>query len=346
MTAAEMTAAFVADGEAINSGSYNGLSTPEFKLRITADLADSGLGAWRGQLQAPRLALQPAAILGRAVSDFARTGCARKTDRADARGAGRATAGRSAGAGRFQTARPSRSRRWKKRRRSGSIRSSTARRYKRETNTMPQWAGSCWYYLAVSRQQERQGAGRSGHRKSLDAGRSVHRRRGTRRAASALLAILAQGAVRSRLCQHAGAVHEAGESGHDPGRNGIHRLSQGRRGLAQRADVQFDDDNKPIDKKTEASRLPPCRVQAEARRETGRCVSCSRPIAKIRVDSRAYKMSKSRGNVVNPDEVVKEYGADAPAAVRNVHGPAGSHEAVEHDRRQRRARLFWTACGG
>ena len=43
-------------------------------------------------------------------------------------------------------------------------------------------------------------------RKSLDAGRSVHRRRGTCRAASALLALLAQGAVRPRLREHAGAV--------------------------------------------------------------------------------------------------------------------------------------------
>ena len=31
------------------------------------------------------------------------------------------------------------------------------------------------------------------------------------------------------------------------------------------------------------------------------------------------KMSKSRGNVVNPDDIVNEYGADTHASVRNVH---------------------------
>ncbi len=36
--------ALAADGVAINSGPYNRLSTPEFKLRITADLAAAGLG--------------------------------------------------------------------------------------------------------------------------------------------------------------------------------------------------------------------------------------------------------------------------------------------------------------
>jgi leucyl-tRNA synthetase len=29
----------------------------------------------------------------------------------------------------------------------------------------------------------------------------------------------------------------------------------------------------------------------------------------VRVAARAHKMSKSRGNVVNPDDIVKEYGA-------------------------------------
>lgn len=41
----------------------------------------------------------------------------------------------------------------------------------------------------------------------------------------------------------------------------------------------------------------------------------------IRVDSRAFKMSKARGNVVNPDQVVKEYGADALRLYEMFMGP-------------------------
>ncbi len=41
----------------------------------------------------------------------------------------------------------------------------------------------------------------------------------------------------------------------------------------------------------------------------------------IALDSRAYKMSKSRGNVVNPDAVVQEYGADALRLYEMFMGP-------------------------
>jgi len=41
----------------------------------------------------------------------------------------------------------------------------------------------------------------------------------------------------------------------------------------------------------------------------------------IRVDARSHKMSKSRGNVVNPDEVVHEYGADALRLYEMFMGP-------------------------
>jgi leucyl-tRNA synthetase len=41
----------------------------------------------------------------------------------------------------------------------------------------------------------------------------------------------------------------------------------------------------------------------------------------IRLESRAYKMSKSRGNVVNPDAVVSEYGADSLRLYEMFMGP-------------------------
>ncbi len=41
----------------------------------------------------------------------------------------------------------------------------------------------------------------------------------------------------------------------------------------------------------------------------------------VRLESRAYKMSKSRGNVVNPDMVVREYGADSLRLYEMFMGP-------------------------
>ncbi|MCO5597640.1 hypothetical protein L7F22_051721 [Adiantum nelumboides] len=41
----------------------------------------------------------------------------------------------------------------------------------------------------------------------------------------------------------------------------------------------------------------------------------------IRVSARAYKMSKSRGNVINPDDVVNEYGADSLRLYEMFMGP-------------------------
>jgi leucyl-tRNA synthetase len=42
---------------------------------------------------------------------------------------------------------------------------------------------------------------------------------------------------------------------------------------------------------------------------------------KIVVESRAYKMSKARGNVVNPDDIVKDYGADSLRLYEMFMGP-------------------------
>ena len=73
-----------------------------------------------------------------------------------------------------------------------------ARRARRETNTMPQWAGSCWYYLRFMDPRNDARAVLAGGRALLDAGRPLRRRRRARGAAPAVRALLAQGAVRPR----------------------------------------------------------------------------------------------------------------------------------------------------
>ncbi len=89
----------------------------------------------------------------------------------------------------------------------------------RETNTMPQWAGSCWYYLRFCDPRNARAFRRRGGRAVLDgrrqAGRRrpVRRRHRARRVAPALRAVLAQGALRPRLRLHARAVPAAGQPG-------------------------------------------------------------------------------------------------------------------------------------
>jgi leucyl-tRNA synthetase len=41
----------------------------------------------------------------------------------------------------------------------------------------------------------------------------------------------------------------------------------------------------------------------------------------VRIEARAFKMSKARGNVINPDEIVKEYGADSLRLYEMFMGP-------------------------
>lgn len=48
----------------------------------------------------------------------------------------------------------------------------------------------------------------------------------------------------------------------------------------------------------------------------------------IRLSARAHKMSKSRGNVVNPDDVVLEYGADSLRLYEMFMGPFRYRNAI------------------
>ena len=121
--------------------------------------------------------------------------------------------------------------------------------YRRETNTMPNWAGSCWYYLRyldpddderlVDPELERywMGPRAAGRRRRR---RPVRRRRRARRAAPAVRPVLAQGAVRPGLRVQRGAVPPAGQPGLHL-RLRLHRrarvLRAGRRGRGERRRV-------------------------------------------------------------------------------------------------------------
>ena len=137
---------FVGSGRAINSGAFDGLSTEQFKKQIVAWLADRGLGRamvnyklrdWLFSRQ--RYWGEPFPILhgpdGEIVAldeselplmlpevdDYRPVSQTEESDALPEPPLGRATE-------------------WVEVRRDGKT-------YRRELNTMPQWAGSCWYYL-------------------------------------------------------------------------------------------------------------------------------------------------------------------------------------------------------
>lgn len=53
----------------------------------------------------------------------------------------------------------------------------------------------------------------------------------------------------------------------------------------------------------------------------GACRYVLKADASVKVDSRSHKMSKSRGNVINPDDVITDYGADSLRLYEMFMGP-------------------------
>ncbi len=180
------------------------------------------------------------------------------------------------------------------------------KRYKRETNTMPQWAGSCWYYLRYI--DPKNGKALCDAKKEeywapvdLYVGGAEH----------AVLHLL-YSRFWHKVLYDRGYVHTP-----EPF---MKLVNQGMilgemEYTGYRASGQWVSAVKEIPESWEAVRL----TEDQVEKQGDNFVLKENP--KIRVDARAYKMSKSRGNVINPDHVVKEYGADSMRLYEMFMGP-------------------------
>ncbi|MDX1419669.1 MAG: leucine--tRNA ligase, partial [Rubricoccaceae bacterium] len=179
---------------------------------------------------------------------------------------------------------------------------------RRETNTMPQWAGSCWYYLRfldphneerlVDPEKERYWMP-----VDLYVGGAEH----------AVLHLL-YARFWHKVLYDAGLV-----STEEP----FQRLINQGMILGEMEYTAWQDAEGAWVSAAEAAErddLTPVTVDEDEIEKRGDGFVLKADPA-VRVDARAHKMSKSRGNVVNPDDIVAEYGADSLRLYEMFMGP-------------------------
>jgi leucyl-tRNA synthetase len=313
-------AAFTADGVAINSGPYDGATTPEFKQRIAADLSDAGAGrtAVNYKLRDWLFSRQhfwgePFPILHELDDEGNMTGRVRAMSPeelpldlpADMR---------------FDVEHRSPEPPLDAAPEDWLFVEIDGKRYKRETNSMPQWAGSCWYYLRfldpknsdclIDPEIEKAWmpvdlyVGGAEHAVlHLLYARFWHKvlyDRGYVSTVEPFQKLVNQGMILGEI-EFTGYKHMADQT------------------WVPSTDVEKNAENKPVVKGS-GGELEAVKLDEEDVVKKGEgFVLKSDP--EIRVDSRAHKMSKSRGNVINPDDVVEHYGADSLRLYEMFMGP-------------------------
>ncbi|MCX7872507.1 MAG: leucine--tRNA ligase, partial [Verrucomicrobiae bacterium] len=210
----------------------------------------------------------------------------------------------------------------------------------RETNTMPQWAGSCWYYLRyidannnkefcnkTAEQYWMDGAGYRGHGKpspgvDLYVGGTEH----------AVLHLL-YARFWHKVLYDLGYV-----STPEPFYRLVNQgliLGETEYTVFTYPDGSYCSASELADIGEEATPAGP--VMVGYHKKTGQKLYGKRVSEEdvekrgdgfvlktdnsIRVDARSFKMSKSRGNVINPDNILSEYGADAFRLYEMFMGP-------------------------
>ena len=306
------------EGIAINSGPYNGLSTAEFKQRITADLAARGQGrsAVNYKLRDWLFSRQhfwgePFPILHELDAEGKLTGLMRTIPPSElpvdlpelkdfqSHGSPDPPLEQAPKEWLYPVI--------------------DGKRYKRETNTMPQWAGSCWYYLRFLDPRNDQALIDPEIEKAwmpvdVYIGGAEH----------AVLHLL-YSRFWHKLLYDRGLIstaepfHKLVNQGMILGEMELTGYQQSDGGWVSAEQVLTNENGEAISKTT-TSVLNRVRVASERAEKLGDSfVLKAQP--NIKLESRAHKMSKSRGNVVNPDVVVREYGADSLRLYEMFMGP-------------------------
>lgn len=183
------------------------------------------------------------------------------------------------------------------------------KKYKRETNSMPQWAGSCWYYLRYLDPKNTKSLCDPEIEKAwmpvdLYVGGAEH----------AVLHLL-----------YARFWHKVlFDRGYVTTKEPFHKLVNQGMILGEVEYTAFKNADGAWVSPAEAEKLGnevtslKCGREEVEKRGDSFVLKADPAIA---VDARSFKMSKSRGNVVNPDEVVKNYGADSLRLYEMFMGP-------------------------
>ncbi|HTO52808.1 MAG TPA: leucine--tRNA ligase [Myxococcota bacterium] len=195
----------------------------------------------------------------------------------------------------------------------------TGRPAQRDTNTMPQWAGSCWYYLRfVDPHNDSAPFSREAERYWMNVDLYVGG------AEHAVLHLL-YARFWHKVLYDLGLVHtkEPFQKLLNPGmiQGKSYRLfrddsASGAKYFA-RADVRFEGET-PVHVGSGTELAEEWVEPAKVRWQDGRALA---PAVDVELEEVIEKMSKSRGNVVAPDDVIEEFGADAMRLYEMFIGP-------------------------
>ncbi|MCR9115955.1 MAG: leucine--tRNA ligase [bacterium] len=311
-------ACYAGKGTAVNSGKHNGVSTDEFKTQIT-DLA-AGMGVGRAAVNyklrdwlfsRQRFWGEPFPVLHEVDENNQPTGAIRAVDAADL----------PVDLPKLEDYKPH-----------GRPEPPLAKadddwlyvevdgkRYKRETNTMPQWAGSCWYYLRFIDPKNNEAFVDAEKEKAwmpvdLYIGGAEH----------AVLHLL-YARFWHKVLYDRGYVstiepfQKLINQGMILGDTEFTGYQDGDKTWVSTKQVKRDEERNPVHKKT-GDPLTAVSVPEEDVEKKGDGFVLTGQ-TEIQLDARAHKMSKARGNVVNPDEIVRDFGADTLRLYEMFMGP-------------------------